>query len=186
MYFIWYDSIFKHCPLLRPVPEWLKDLFTWACGRHCWVTTLATCSLLFAGRVWVSISPDGTGINPDQFQPVMIMPSSLPAMGWSWDPILDTYTKEIPDTLFLEKIWSPMGDLESCIECCLAGKWYLVMSQQWRVSKVWQSRKTQTWGPEGDAEPLDQPSWSHFASGLFLCERLLPFPACRFGLLFYW
>ncbi|XP_036169823.1 zinc finger protein 12 isoform X3 [Myotis myotis] len=28
------------------------------------------------------------------------------AMGWSWDPILDTYTKEIPNTLFLEKVSS--------------------------------------------------------------------------------
>lgn len=157
--FIWYDSIFKHCVILPPVPEWLK---TCSLGLTCWVTILTTCSFLFAGGVWVSISPYGTGINPDEFQPVMIIPFSLPAMGWSWDPILDTHTKEIPNMLFLEKVFSeysrsPAGHVESCIEHCLAGKWYLVMSQQWRITQVWQSRKVKNWGPEGDAEQLDQP-----------------------------
>lgn len=102
------------------------------------------------------------GVNPDQFQPVMIIPFSLPAMGWSWDPILDTYTKEIPITLFLEKV-------PSNIQGILRLTWNLALnvallgSDAWLclnndVTKVWQSIKTKNWGPEGDSELLDQPS----------------------------
>lgn len=70
-----------------------------------WQTLLSNhpCHLLLT-VCWQSLGIHGMGVNPDQFQPVMIIPFSLPAMGWSWDPILDTYTKEIPITLFLEKV----------------------------------------------------------------------------------
>lgn len=82
---------------------------------------------------------------------------------------------------------NPAVDVESCIERCLAGKWWLVMSQQWRITKVWQSRKTKNWGPEGDSELLDQPSMEALRLRIVLLwkTQYLLQPV-DLGLLFYW
>lgn len=54
--FICYDGIFKHCALLLPGPEWMKNTFIRVCGRHSWVTTPITRSSLFAGPLGIHFS----------------------------------------------------------------------------------------------------------------------------------
>lgn len=71
---------------------------------------------------------------------------------------------------FLKYSRSPAGDMEVCIECCLAGKWYLVMSQQWHV-KCGREERRRTGAQKGMLSHWTSHPWSHFASGLF-CERL--------------
>lgn len=107
----------------------------------------------------------------------MIIPFSLPAMQWSWDPILDTYTKEMIWQIILEKGFLRVE--EPCEVTWNLGwpfpcwMWCLVVSQQWCIAEARQSTKT----------GRTRPRWGCWATGpashgatsmfdYFFCERL--------------
>lgn len=134
-------------------------MFTWVCGRHCWVTTLATCSLLFAGRVWVSMEWDKSwSVSTSNDNPFLITSNGV-VLGPNSRHIYKGYQtryfwKRCPQ-IFKES-WGWCGILHWTLSCWEVMLGYV--STMTYITKVWQSRKTKNWGPEGDSEPLDQPS----------------------------